>query len=387
MGSSVSLGRVFGIPIGVNWSLIAIAGLITWTLATGLYPELYPSIHPATAAIISVLSALLFFASILAHELGHSVVAQRSGIEVEGITLWLLGGVARLRQEPRTAGDELKIAAAGPAVSFALSAIFTAVAVGAMLLPFENVIAGMAMYLAIVNGVLAMFNLLPAAPLDGGRILSSLVWMRTGSRTKATSAATTGGKIMGSLFIVWAAYRFFVQGDSLGLWTGLIGLFIIQTATREQQARQMSTRLATVTVEQVMRPHPPVAEDWMTLGDLSQMLGGNFTHAAYPVRGFDSRIVGMLVMADLTALDPLTWSHQRVLELAHPIEQVEVVRVDAHLDEVVTRMGPAGEALVVDATGRTVGTLGPAELQRAAYLAGHNQHAPPSPDHGVPQTG
>ena len=240
MGSSVSLGRVFGIPIGVNWSLIAIAGLITWTLATGLYPELYPSIHPATAAIISILSALLFFASILAHELGHSVVAQRAGIEVEGITLWLLGGVARLRQEPRTPGDELKIAAAGPAVSIALSVLFTAVAVGAMLLPFENVIAGMAMYLAIVNGVLAMFNLLPAAPLDGGRILSSLVWMRTGSRTKATSAATTGGKIMGSLFIVWAAYRFFVQGDSLGLWTGLIGLFIIQTATREQQARQMT---------------------------------------------------------------------------------------------------------------------------------------------------
>ena len=382
MRSSLSLGRVFGIPIGVNWSLIAIAGLIAWTLGTGLYPELYPSIHPVTAVVISVLSALLFFASILGHELGHSVVAQRAGIEVEGITLWLLGGVARLRQEPKTPGDELKIAAAGPAVSVALSALFAAVAVGAMLLPFENVIAGMAMYLALVNGVLAVFNLLPAAPLDGGRILSSLVWMRTGSRTKATTAATTGGKIMGSLFIAWAAYRFFVLGDSFGLWTGLIGLFIIQTATREQQARQVSTRLATVTVEQVMRPHPPVAEDWMTLGDLSQLLGERFTHSAYPVRGFDGRIVAVLVMADLTALDPLTWTHQRVLELARPIEQVDVVLAGRSLDQVVPELHRGGEALVVDETGRTVGTLGPTELQRATQVAAFNQTAS---DHGVPQ--
>ena len=387
MRSSLSLGRAFGIPIGVNWSLLAIAALLTWTLAAGLFPELYPSIHPVTAIVISVLSVVLFFGSILAHELGHSVVAQRAGIKVEGITLWLLGGVARLSREPETARDELKIAAAGPAVSVGLSVGFTAMAVGTSLLPFENYITGILMYLAIVNGALAIFNVLPAAPLDGGRILSSLVWMRTGSRTKATTAATTGGKIIGSLFIAWAAYRFLILGDSFGLWTGLIGLFIIQTATQEQRARQMTTKLAAVTVEQVMRPHPPVAEDWMTLGDLSQLLGGHFTHSAYPVRSFDGHIVGMLVLADLNYLDPLTWTHQRVMELARPMDRVDVVLASRSLDQVVPELRHGGEILVVDETGRTVGTLGPAEIQRATQVANFNPPVPPAPDRGVSPTG
>ncbi len=387
MRSSLSLGRAFGIPIGVNWSLLAIAALLTWTLAAGLFPELYPSIHPVTAIVISVLSVVLFFGSILAHELGHSVVAQRAGIKVEGITLWLLGGVARLSREPETARDELKIAAAGPAVSVGLSVGFTAMAVGTSLLPFENYLTGILMYLAIVNGALAIFNVLPAAPLDGGRILSSLVWMRTGSRTKATTAATTGGKIIGSLFIAWAAYRFLILGDSFGLWTGLIGLFIIQTATQEQRARQMTTKLAAVTVEQVMRPHPPVAEDWMTLGDLSQLLGGHFTHSAYPVRSFDGHIVGMLVLADLNYLDPLTWTHQRVMELARPMDRVDVVLASRSLDQVVPELRHGGEILVVDETGRTVGTLGPAEIQRATQVANFNPPVPPAPDRGVSPTG
>lgn len=387
MRSSLSLGRAFGIPIGVNWSLLAIAALLTWTLAAGLFPELYPSINPITALVISVLSVVLFFGSILAHELGHSVVAQRAGIKVEGITLWLLGGVARLSREPETARDELKIAAAGPAVSVLASISFGALAVGTSLLPFENYLTGVLMYLSIVNGALAIFNVLPAAPLDGGRILSSLVWMRTGSRSKATTAATTGGKIIGSLFIAWAAYRFLVLGDSFGLWTGLIGLFIIQTATQEQRARQMQTKLASVTVQQVMRPHPPVAEDWMTLGDLSQLVGGRFTHSAYPVRGFDGRIVGMLVLADLNYLDPLTWSHQRVLELARPIDRVDVVLAARSLDQVMGELRHGGEVLVVDETGRTVGTLGPAELQRAAQVANFNPPVPPAPDRGVSPTG
>ena len=387
MRSSLSLGRAFGIPIGVNWSLLAIAALLTWTLSAGLFPELYPSIHPITALLISVLSVMLFFGSILAHELGHSVVAQRAGIKVEGITLWLLGGVARLSREPETARDELKIAAAGPAVSVVASLGFAALAVGTSLLPFENYLTGILLYLAIVNGALAVFNVLPAAPLDGGRILSSLVWMRTGSRSKATTAATTGGKIIGSLFIAWAAYRFLVLGDSFGLWTGLIGLFIIQTATQEQRARQMQTKLAAVTVEQVMRPHPPVAEDWMTLGDLSQLLGGRFTHSAYPVRGFDGRIVGLLVLADLNYLDPLTWTHQRVMELARPIDRVDVVLAGRSLDQVVPELRHGGEVLVVDETGRTVGTLGPAELQRATQVANFNPPVPPAPDRGVSPTG
>ena len=387
MRSSLSLGRAFGIPIGVNWSLLAIAALLTWTLAAGLFPELYPSIHPVTAIVISVLSVVLFFGSILAHELGHSVVAQRAGIKVEGITLWLLGGVARLSREPETARDELKIAAAGPAVSVGLSVGFTAMAVGTSLLPFENYLTGILMYLAIVNGALAIFNVLPAAPLDGGRILSSLVWMRTGSRTKATTAATTGGKIIGSLFIAWAAYRFLILGDSFGLWTGLIGLFIIQTATQEQRARQMTTKLAAVTVEQVMRPHPPVAEDWMTLGDLSQLLGGHFTHSAYPVRSFDGHIVGMLVLADLNYLDPLTWTHQRVMELARPMDRVDVVLASRSLDQVVPELRHGGEILVVDETGRTVGTLGPAEIQRATQVANFNPPGPPAPDRGASPTG
>ncbi len=230
--------------------------------------------------------------------------------------------------------------------------------------------------------------MLPAAPLDGGRILSSLVWMRTGSRTKATTAATTGGKIIGSLFIAWAAYRFLVLGDSFGLWTGLIGLFIIQTATQEQRARQMQTKLASVTVQQVMRPHPPVAEDWMTLGDLSQMLGGRFTHSAYPgarLRRSDRRHArgGRPELSWTRSPGPTSGCS------SWPAPSIGSTWCSP-LDRSIRSMGElrhGGEVLVVDESGRTVGTLGPAELQRAAQVATLSQPVPPAPDRGVSPTG
>jgi Zn-dependent protease len=239
---SVRLGRLAGIPIGIHPLWLAVVALITWALGADYFPQQVDGIAPVAAYALGLASALLLFASILLHELGHAVVARRYGVEVEEIDLWLLGGVARMSGEARRPQDELRFALAGPAVTLVIALAFGAILVA---LPADGLAALRAMveYQVTINAVILVFNLLPAFPLDGGRVARSLAWLRTGDRARATSLAASLGRAFAYGLIALGALGA-LQGAIGGLWLVLVGLFLIAAGRGEEQQTQLRETLA-----------------------------------------------------------------------------------------------------------------------------------------------
>lgn len=231
--TSIRIGRLAGIPIGVQPLWIVIVALITWSLGAVYFPDQVDGIAPVAAYGLGLLSALLLFASILLHELGHALVARRNGVEIEEIDLWLLGGVARMAGYPRTAGAELRFAIAGPAVTLAIAAAFGAIAA---LLPSSAPAALRALveYQAFINLAILAFNLLPAFPLDGGRVARALIWGRIGDIERATKIAASIGRGFGYAMIALGIAGT-AAGAFGGIWLALVGFFVIVAARAEEK--------------------------------------------------------------------------------------------------------------------------------------------------------
>jgi Zn-dependent protease len=231
-GRSYRIGRIAGIPVGISPLWLVIVVLFTVALGAGYFPEEVHGISPAVSYALGLASVLLLFVSILAHEFGHALVARRRGIEVQEIDLWLLGGVSRMRGEAHAPGDELRFALAGPAVTAVLAACFGALALllGSSMPP---VVRALIDYQALVNCLLLGFNLMPAFPLDGGRVLRSLLWRRSGDIGRSTATAASVGRGFGYLLIGLGGLEF-LSGVPEGLWLALIGFFIVSAASAEQ---------------------------------------------------------------------------------------------------------------------------------------------------------
>ncbi len=254
MGSPFRLGVFRGIPIFLHWSLAIIFVLLTWSIASGFSPEAYPDIGAGAQWLIGAITAALYIASILAHELGHAVVAQRLGIRVKRITLLVFGGIAELASESQTARAELRIAAAGPAVSFILAVVFLLLGLLATV-GDQPVIQAPLIYLGVANLLLAVFNLIPGYPLDGGRILRAIVWQRTGSKDRADERAAQSGQIVGFAFFTIAVFLI-LQGQFLsGLWLLAIGWFIQNNSGLVGAQSGMNALLKGVTASQAMDDH------------------------------------------------------------------------------------------------------------------------------------
>jgi len=236
---SLRVGRLAGIPIGVQPLWLAIVVLIAWSLGAVYYPDEVPGIAPAAAYALGLLSALLLFASILLHELGHSVVARRHGVEIEEIDLWLLGGVARMKGYPKTAGDELRFALAGPAVTLAIAIAFGA-AVAALPASAPEALRAVLFYQLFVNSAILVFNLLPAFPLDGGRVARALIWERRGDLSRATASAAAIGRGFGYAMIGLGIVAT-MAGALGGVWLALVGLFVIVAAKAEESGLKVRT--------------------------------------------------------------------------------------------------------------------------------------------------
>ena len=249
---------MLGIPITVDLSWFLVFALVLWSLSRGYLPELRPDAPPLHLWVAGTITALLFFGSVLAHELSHSLVARALGVEVVGITLFVFGGVSTLRGDPGDPWTEIKVASAGPLMSLILAAWFFSFFWMAQGAGPESSLAGTALgYLSGANVVLAVFNLVPGFPLDGGRILRAVWWLRTGSAARATRLATRCGEGIGLALVAWGAYRVVRHGDFGGLWMGLIGLFLrsaARTAGQIHEARAVRDRV-TVAAE-LPRDHP-----------------------------------------------------------------------------------------------------------------------------------
>ncbi|HEX5983654.1 MAG TPA: site-2 protease family protein, partial [Solirubrobacterales bacterium] len=239
---SIRIGRLAGIPIGVQPLWLAIVALITVTLGAAYYPDEAPGIAPAAAYGLGLLSALLLFGSILLHELGHAVVARRHGVEIEEIDLWLLGGVARMSGYPRHALDELRFAIAGPAVTLAIAAVFAAIAL-ALPASAPRWLEALVLYQATINAAILVFNLLPAFPLDGGRVTRALLWWRRGDISSATETAARVGRGFGYGMIGLGVLTFMAGGFG-GLWLALIGFFVVAAAKAEESGLRVRVALS-----------------------------------------------------------------------------------------------------------------------------------------------
>src|SRR6267378_1609051 len=230
MASSIRLGRLFGIEIGFNWSLVFVFALIAWTLATGLLPVELPR-QPALAYwVAGAAGAVVFYGCLLAHELAHALVAIRYGVKVAGITLWLFGGVSKLDGEPKNAGAEALIAGVGPLTSLAVALI--AFVLG--LLPFPPLAADLIAWLALVNVALALFNLVPAFPLDGGRLLGAFFWWRQGTRQRGVHSAVRIGRLFAYLMIAFGVFELFTGSVVNGIWIAFVGWFLLSAGSAEE---------------------------------------------------------------------------------------------------------------------------------------------------------
>ena len=291
---SIRLGRIFGIPVGLDLSLLLIAGLLTLSLAADRFPAEFPGEPTAAYWFVGLVTAGLFFASVLAHEIAHSLVARRHGVQVDGITLWMLGGVAKLGGESPSARAELLIAAAGPATSVGLAAAFGLSALALSVLGAPGLLGSALAWLALINGILAVFNLIPAAPLDGGRILAAVLWFRHGNRYRAAATAAQVGVGFGWL-LVGAGAVGFIAGIGFGsLWTALIGWFLVSAARAEGEMARSHLAFGDVRVRDVMTPAPPRVRGWLTVGAFLEEDALRLHDPVAVVERFDGTIAGLV---------------------------------------------------------------------------------------------
>jgi Zn-dependent protease/CBS domain-containing protein len=368
MHEHVRLGRIAGVAVGFNWSVLVIFALVTLGLAAGQFPLRYPGRTTASYAAAGLIAGTVFFLSLLAHEIAHALVARRNGVDVEGITLWMLGGVARLQGEPATPSAELRIAGVGPAVSLALAAGFALVgavlrAVGSAGLP-----AGVLMWLATINLVLAVFNLIPAAPLDGGRLLRATLWRLRGDRVSAAVTAARIGRRFGWLLVALGLVEFLTV-DTGGLWLMLLGWFITTAATAEEQQAELTGALAGVRVADVMSTDPVTVPAGITVARFLDAYVFAHRHSTFPVTD-DGRLIGLVTLQRVKRIPVSQRDVTPVHQVACPLADVPVARPDDALSELLPRMTSAtdGRALVVDRD-RLVGLVSPSDVVHRLELA------------------
>jgi Zn-dependent protease/predicted transcriptional regulator len=367
MGDTIVLGRILGIQVGVNWSWLLIAALIVWTLADAVFPSTNPDLTTGTYIVMAIVAALLFFACILLHELGHAVQAKRERVEIVGITLWMLGGVAKMAGRIPGAAAELRIAVAGPVVSLVLGLAFAGAA-AALSLP-EPVDAVCA-WLGYVNLVLLVFNLVPAFPLDGGRVLLASLWLRSGDLARATRQAVTASRIA-AFTMIGLGIALLVTGSATGgIWLAFIGWFLLQAAAGEASQRTAEARLSGLTVRDLMTPDPVVVRPEMTLSDVVDEVVWQARYTTYPVVE-GGRPVGLLPFAALAAVPRTTWDRARVAACMLPLDRVVVLDPDLPVADALAEVGGSEtrRALVVE-DGRLAGILSIADLSRALEVGG-----------------
>jgi len=365
MVASFRLGRIAGVSVGVNWSVLFIFALVAWSLAGGRFPATYPG-RPGWAYLLAgVSAAVVFFIGLLAHELSHAIVARRNGQVVEDITLWLFGGVARLRGEAPSPGAELRIAGVGPLVSLVLGVVFGAIAALVRVVYHPGLLLGTLMWLAAINIALAVFNVLPAAPLDGGRLLRAALWKWRGNRVWAAVMSARAGRVFGVALIVLAVVLF-IRERSIGqLWLALIGWFLFGAAGAEER----QARLGAVRVADVMSREPDNVAPDLTVADFMDRYVPEHGQNAVPLTE-DGRPVGLVTVEQARQVPLERRADTRLREVACPPDELALASPDEPLSQLLPRLtGCAGSSALVVEDHQLVGIVTPADVERLSATA------------------
>jgi Zn-dependent protease/predicted transcriptional regulator len=361
-GNSWRLGRIAGIEIRIDTSFVVIALLVAYSLYlqfTGAFADL----QPAFAVLLAALFALLFFGSVLAHEMAHAVTARRRGIPVRGITLFLFGGATQAKVESRGPSEELVISVVGPVTSLVLGGAF-------LLLGFAGrdllgrPVGGAFRYLGAVNIILAVFNMLPGFPLDGGRVLRAIVWRATGSLSRATRVASVAGQVVGYLIVAGGVF-FLFQGVLLtAIWLASIGWFLAQAARNSYEELQVRRMLESVEAEDLMSPKLVSVPAGLPLRTAVDEFLMRYDHGAFPVEE-DGRTVGLLTLRGVKRIPAAQWEGRTAGDTMEPISEQDTVDASARMDAVLSKIqeGGSGRCLVTR-DGRVVGVITPSDITR-----------------------
>lgn len=360
MGSSFSIGRIAGIRIGVHWSWLVVFALFVWTLSTGVFPRSNPGLSDTTHLVIAFVAAVLFFVSVLLHELGHALQARRDGVEIEGITLWLFGGVATLKGAWQSAGSELRIAVAGPAVTVVLTVLF----LGLALVRGPEEVDAVVAWLGFVNLSLLLFNLIPAVPLDGGRILHAVLWHLRGEFGWATRVSSTIGRGFGFVLIGVGVAMFVVQGSFSGAWLVFLGWFLLAAASAEVRYSAARQALDGLRVGDLMTLEPVAVAPDLPLGRFMDEVVRSRRFTTYPVVE-QGHAVGLLPFRRVAEVPRPEWDEKRVRDCMLALDDVPVLTPDEEALDALAELSQddVHRGLVVE-DGRLVGLLSITDLMR-----------------------
>ncbi len=369
MGKDIPLGRIAGIKVGMDVSVFLFAVFLAFMLAVMQLPNLSDGHSTAAYWIAAGAGALFFFLSLLVHEIGHALVAKDEGIGVESMGLTLLGGITRMESSPTTPGAEFRVSVIGPVASATCGVVFL---VGSYLLPDTGLwdLAGALFFWAgYVNLFLAVLNMVPAAPLDGGKVLSSAIWRATGSQATAMLWSGAAGIVAGMALATWGLRNVTRHGDQLGWFNIGVGMYVAFSAFQQVRAAPLYRALDGKTVSDAMAAGPPSAASWSTVGEFLRTSFPRPEHQAYPVVGTDGQVSGLLTASAIRAVPPESWDGLPVTALAYPLDRLTVVHTDEALIPAIQKVegGDVRHALVVAPDGRVVGTLDPSAVDRAVH--------------------
>ncbi|MEJ2210053.1 MAG: site-2 protease family protein [Anaerolineae bacterium] len=332
------MGRIFGIPIRLDYSWFLIFALVTWALASGYFPAEFGTWPTYEYWVVGAATAVLFFVSVLLHELAHSAVALHNKIPVKGINLFIFGGISQIEQEPQSAGIEFVMSVVGPLTSFVLGAVFYGLA---QIVTFSQPLLALTRYLAYINVLLGAFNLIPGFPLDGGRVFRSIVWGVSGNQRRATSIAGWTGRIIGFGFIAVGVFMLFGGNLFNGLWIGFIGWFLQGAAHSEMQQQEIQDLLAGRRVSQAMHSDYIAIRPDISLQQLvDKHILGNGSRS-FVVEEAD-HVDGLLTLHNIRELPRDRWGTTTAAEAMIPLAQVKRIAPDAELWDAIEEMNQDG---------------------------------------------
>jgi len=349
MKHNLKILKILDFQISVNYSWFVVFGLLTWNLAEGYFPFKYPGLPTMTYWISGAIAALMLFLSVLLHELTHSLVAKRNGMGIKGITLFFFGGVAQLVGEPQDPGTEFKVAIAGPACSVTLGILFLALSLPVRIIWGEGIILGLFYYLLTINFALAVFNLIPGFPLDGGRILRAYLWNRKKDLSRSTYIASIVGKTFAISLILMGIYLT-LTGNIVGLWWIFIGVFLRQAAETSYHQVLLRENLAGLLVRDLMTSDVITIEPSMTIEEAVSEYFFRYHYRSFPVT-HDQELLGILSLREIKVIPREEWSRKSVEEVMTRISAEMVLHPDTQAVEALRRM-------IIEERGRLPVTVG-----------------------------
>jgi Zn-dependent protease/CBS domain-containing protein len=335
LDGSIRIGRLFGFDIGIHWSWILIFFIVTLIFADGVLPEFYEEWTDGQRWIVGAGISIVFFCSILLHEMSHSIVARGYGLPVTSITLFVFGGVSNLGKEPASAKQEFWISIVGPLTSFGMAGLF---ALGFLvLIPFDDGAAGVSLQLAVINLAIGVFNLVPGFPLDGGRVLRSIVWWRNGNLLQATRIASMGGQVVSFLMMGLGVFAFFFASWFTGIWLFLIGNFLRGASQASYQSLFVQTMLRGVPATRLARRDYIALSPEVTIKELVDDYVLDGKGRCFPVLAGEE-LLGLITLTDVRQVAKDDWWRVTVYRAMTPFDKLKTVKQGDDLQTVLEVM-------------------------------------------------